>query len=96
MHDSDGIIISVAPPQRDTMGVGSVSSTSAILAYKRSMILSNRAGGRVYGVDIVMMDDILDDGSSEVATTPPIECPRTTIFVFGGYFERTYSTALDV
>ena len=96
MHDSDGIIISVAPPQRDTMGVGSLSSISAILAYRRSIMLSNRAGGRVYGVDIVMMDEIFDEGSSEVATTPPIECPSMMIFVFGGYFERMYSTALDV
>ena len=52
------------------------------------MRLSKRAGGRVCGVDMVMIAEISGDGRRDVATTPPIEWPRTTIGVLGGYSER--------
>lgn len=52
------------------------------------MRLSKRAGGRVCGVDIVMIAEISGDGRRDVATTPPIEWPITTTDVLEGYSER--------
>jgi len=49
---------------------------------------SKRAGGRVCGVDMVIMAEISGEGRRDVATTPPIEWPITTIGVLGGYRER--------
>ena len=37
---------------------------------------------------MVIMAEISRDGRREVATTPPIEWPITTIGVLGGYSER--------
>lgn len=49
---------------------------------------SKRAGGRVWGVDMVIMVEIYGEGSSDVATMPPMECPMRMIVVLGGYNER--------
>ena len=57
---------------------------------------SKRAGGRVCGVDIVMMADICWEGRREVATIPPIECPMTIMEVFAGYRDRMYSSTREV
>lgn len=61
-----------------------------------SILESNRAGGRVCGVDMVMMADMLPEGRREVATIPPIEWPITMILVSEGYSERIYEIALEV
>ena len=73
MHDSDGIMRSVAPPQRDKIGVVSEVKDLWLLAYMWSMRRSNRTGGRACGVDMVIMAEILGLGRRAVATTPPIE-----------------------
>lgn len=96
MHDSDGIIMSVAPPQMETIGVGVSFNIFSNSPYSVSIRESNLAGGSVCGVDMVMMVEILFDGSREVATMPPIECPMIMIFVSAGYRERIYSIAFDV
>ena len=44
---------------------------------------------------MVMMAEIFGDGSKETATTPPMECPMTIIWVFAGYSERMYEIAFD-
>lgn len=49
---------------------------------------SKRAGGRVCGVDIVIMVEIYGEGSRDVATMPPMEWPIRMIVVLGGYRER--------
>ena len=84
MHDSDGIIMSVAPPQSDTIGVGSENRACLFAWYISSMRASKRAGGSVCGADIVRMAEIRFEGSRDVATIPPIECPMTIIEVLGG------------
>ena len=84
MHDSEGIIVSVAPPHRDTTGVVPESKVSIFLAYILSIRESKRAGGRVCGVDMVMTAEIFGDGNRDVATIPPMECPMTMMGVFGG------------
>lgn len=43
-----------------------------------------------------MIAEMWVDGSSEVATIPPIEWPMIMIDVFAGYKERMYSAARDV
>jgi len=73
MHDSDGIIMSVAPPQSDTIGVGSENRVCVFAWYISSTRASKRAGGSVCGADIVRMAEIRFEGSSDVATIPPIE-----------------------
>jgi hypothetical protein len=88
IQDSDGIIISVAPPQMETTGVASSSNDFCSLVYKVSIRESKRAGGNVCGVDIVIIAEMLLEGSNDVATTPPIECPMTMILVLGGYNDR--------
>ena len=88
MHDSEGTIVSVAPPQIEMIGVRSEMRCSWLVEYMSSIRLSKRAGGRVCGVDIVMMAEISGEGRRDVETTPPIECPMTTMDVFGGYNER--------
>lgn len=50
----------------------------------------------MWGVDMVMMADMLPEGRREVATIPPIEWPMTIILVFDGYNERIYEIALEV
>lgn len=57
---------------------------------------SKRAGGKVYGVDIVMTLDILFDSNMEVATIPPMEWPMSITCVFAGYSDRMYVTAVVV
>jgi hypothetical protein len=96
IQDSDGIIISVAPPQMETMGVASSSNDFCSLVYKVSIRESKRAGGSVCGVDIVIIVEMLLEGSNDVATTPPIECPIMMILVLGGYNVRIYDIACDV
>ena len=88
MQDSEGIIMSVAPPHSDRMGVGSDLSVCRLLVYILSMRESKRAGGRVCGVDMVNIAEMLGDGSREFATIPPMEWPMTIIDVFSGYNER--------
>ena len=58
-----------------------------------SMRRSNRTGGRVCGVDMVIIAEMLGLGSRAVATIPPIEWPMTMIDVSVGYSDRTYSIA---
>lgn len=75
---------SVAPPHIDKIGVVSEFKLCLLRSKMLSILLSNRAGGSVYGVDIVMIAAMLSWGSKDVATTPPMECPRMTIEVFTG------------
>lgn len=65
--------MSVAPPHNDRIGVESESRISLFRRYNSSMRESNRAGGSVCGVDIVMITEIRVDGRREVATMPPME-----------------------
>ena len=44
---------------------------------------------------MVMMAEISGDGRRDVATTPPIEWPITTMDVLGGYRERIYGMASE-
>ena len=76
--------------------MASSSNDFCSLVYKVSIRESKRAGGSVCGVDIVMIVEMLLEGSSDVATTPPIECPMMMILVFGGYNVRIYDIARDV
>lgn len=80
--------MSAAPPQIETIGVGLEMRCLWLVEYMSSIRLSKRAGGRVCGVDIVMMAEICGEGRRDVATTPPIEWPITTMDVLGGYIER--------
>ena len=41
----------------------------------------------MWGVDIVMIEEMLSWGSIDVATIPPIECPMTITEVPLGYKE---------
>ena len=73
MHDSDKIILSVAPPHIERMGVGSESRLRRLCWYILSIRASTLAGGNVWGVDKVMIAEISGHGRRAVATTPPIE-----------------------
>ena len=88
IHDSDGIILSVAPPHKERMGVGSCASVERTRSYTASTLASNRAGGIAKGVAIVMIAEMWGEGRREVATMPPIECPSTRIWVFAGYRDK--------
>jgi phosphoketolase len=61
-----------------------------------SMRASNRAGGRVCGVDMVMIAEMLDEGRSDVATIPPIEWPMIIMEVPEGYKDKMYAMAREV
>lgn len=95
MHPSDGIIMSIAPPHRDKMGVLALTSAARLRSYMTAMRRSKRAGGSSCGVDMVMTAEMLGEGRSAVATMPPIECPMTIIEVLAGYSERIYDIAAD-